>query len=83
MNNNDYLVKEETLSAIADSIRSKTGSTEPMTIQQMPSIISSLTNGGGHYIYFYTTNNYDACGLGFFASKKLGARRNIPIFSIR
>jgi hypothetical protein len=44
--NNDYLVKQSTLSDIANSIREKTGSTGPMTVNEMPEAIASI-NGGG------------------------------------
>ena len=35
------------LTAIADAIREKTGSTEPLTLDAMPSAISGITTGGG------------------------------------
>ena len=44
------------LSAIADAIREKTKTTEKMTLDRMPELISSITGGGGaaaEYINFY------------------------------
>ena len=35
------------LTAIADAIREKTGSTEPLTLDAMPTAISGITTGGG------------------------------------
>lgn len=46
--NNDYLVKQSTLSDIANSIREKTGSTEPMSVNEMPEAIASISSGGGN-----------------------------------
>lgn len=43
----DYLIKGETLSGIADAIRSKTGSSAPVAVSSMASQIAGITGGGG------------------------------------
>lgn len=40
-----YKVKKETLTSIADAIRSKTGKTESMTAAEMPVVIAGITGG--------------------------------------
>lgn len=40
----EYLIQEETLKAIADAIRGKTGSTDPMTLSQMPKQLEPLAD---------------------------------------
>lgn len=42
-----YLIKETTLSDIADSIRSKTGKLDPIQTDNMAAEIQGLTSGGG------------------------------------
>lgn len=42
-----YLIKETTLSDIADSIRSKTGKSDPIQTDNMAAEIQGLTSGGG------------------------------------
>lgn len=41
-----YLIKETTLTGIADAIRSKTGSTDPVPVSSMAEQISVITGGG-------------------------------------
>lgn len=43
----EYLIQEETLRGIADSIRAKTGKTDPMGAEQMATEIDSISAGGG------------------------------------
>lgn len=43
----DYFVKDTTLIAIADAIRSKTGSTDTISLSNMASAIESIQTGGG------------------------------------
>lgn len=43
----DYLIKGETLTGIADAIRSKTGSSAPVAVSSMASQIAGITGGGG------------------------------------
>lgn len=42
-----YTIKDSTLGAIADSIRSKTGGTEAMTPEEMAAQIAGIETGGG------------------------------------
>ena len=41
-----YSIEDTTLSAIADAIRSKTGGTDTIAVNQFPSAISALSTGG-------------------------------------
>ena len=41
-----YSIEDTTLSAIADAIRSKTGSADTIAVNQFPSAISALSTGG-------------------------------------
>lgn len=43
----EYLVQDTSLTAIADAIRAKDGSTDKLTLAQMPEKITSIQNGGG------------------------------------
>lgn len=43
----DYLIKGETLTGIADAIRSKTGSSAPVAVSSMASQIAGIEAGGG------------------------------------
>lgn len=43
----DSQALDEDLGAVADAIRSKTGSTEAMTLDQMPEAIAGIQTGGG------------------------------------
>lgn len=42
-----YLVNETDLTAIADAIREKTGTTEPLTLEEMEIAVTDITTGGG------------------------------------
>lgn len=42
-----YFIQEETLTAIGDAIRSKTGGTETLTPAEMVTVIESIETGGG------------------------------------
>lgn len=42
----DYMIKGSTLTAIANSIRAKTGGTDPIKVSDMATSISSITGGG-------------------------------------
>lgn len=42
-----YLVEENRLTAIADSIRSKTGGSDTLTLEEMPIAIEGIETGGG------------------------------------
>lgn len=42
-----YVIEDTTLSSIADAIRAKTGKTDTMTPEQMPTEIAGITTGGG------------------------------------
>ena len=42
----DYLIKKSTLTAIADSIRAKTGGTDPIKVSDMAATIGGITGGG-------------------------------------
>lgn len=44
---NLYLILKSTLTAIADAIREKLGSTDDMTPLEMPALIRSISGGGG------------------------------------
>ena len=44
----------EKLTAVADAIRSKTGGTEELTLDQMPTEISGIITGGGAQVLTYT-----------------------------
>lgn len=58
----EYLVQDTSLTAIADAIRAKDGSTDKLTLAQMPEKITSIQNGGGDlssidvYIADFTSN---------------------------
>lgn len=43
----DYIVKDTELTSIADAIRSKTGKTDGLTLDQMPGEIEGIETGGG------------------------------------
>lgn len=43
----DYKVKGESLTAIADAIRAKTGGADALTLAQMPTEIANIKSGGG------------------------------------
>ncbi|MBO7274901.1 MAG: leucine-rich repeat protein [Clostridia bacterium] len=43
----DYIIKDTTLGAIADSIRAKTGSSDPIAVSDMATQIEGITGGGG------------------------------------
>ena len=40
-------IEDSVLTAVADAIREKTGSTDTMTVGEMPAAIASITAGGG------------------------------------
>jgi hypothetical protein len=42
-----YVVDSESLTAIADAIREKTGKTESLTLDEMPTEVASIKTGGG------------------------------------
>lgn len=42
----EYLVQGESLTAVADAIRAKDGSTDKLTLAQMPEKITSIQSGG-------------------------------------
>lgn len=42
----EYLVQDTSLTAIADAIRAKDGSTDKLTLAQMPEKITSIQSGG-------------------------------------
>lgn len=58
----EYLVQDTSLTAIADAIRAKDGSTDKLTLAQMPGKITSIQSGGGDlssidvYIADFTSN---------------------------
>ena len=43
----EYLVQDTSLTAIADAIRAKDGSTDKLTLAQMPEKITRIQTGGG------------------------------------
>ena len=43
----DYIIKDTTLGAIADSIRAKTGSSDPIAVADMATHIDGIETGGG------------------------------------
>ncbi len=43
----DYIIRDTTLTAIADSIRAKTGSTDPIKVSEMAGQIEAISGGGG------------------------------------
>lgn len=43
----DYIIQDSTLTAIADAVRGKTGSTEAMSPMQMATAIEGISTGGG------------------------------------
>lgn len=45
----EYLIQESTLRSIAQAIKDKTGSTEPIAVKDMANQIVSITGGGGDY----------------------------------
>ena len=47
----EYLIQEETLTEIADAIRSKTGSEESIAVSDMASVIGALAIGGANAKY--------------------------------
>ena len=47
MNNNDYIIKGETLSTIADGIRRVTGVSEDLTPPRMAEVMSAAEPGSG------------------------------------
>lgn len=51
----DYIIKDTTLSAIADSIRAKTGSSDPIAVADMATQIDGITGGGGGSVDGYAT----------------------------
>lgn len=51
----DYIIKDTTLTAIADSIRAKTGTTNKISPADMPSAIEGITGGGGGSVEGYAT----------------------------
>lgn len=54
----DYLIKEETLTDIADAIRGQTGDVNPIAVSDFASEISSIVGGGSHVEL--TQAEYDA-----------------------
>ena len=50
------------LKAIADAIRSKTGNTDSMTLDQMATEVSNISTGGGNVEEPYIKEIYDASG---------------------
>ena len=50
------------LKAIADAIRSKTGNTDSMTLDQMDTEVSNISTGGGNVEEPYIKEIYDASG---------------------
>lgn len=46
-----YFVKEESLTAIADAIREKTGKTDALTLDQMPAEIAGINGNDGTLLY--------------------------------
>lgn len=47
-----YIIKEETLTDIANAIRFKTGKSDPITPLEMPEEILSISGGGDEPDYF-------------------------------
>lgn len=53
----EYLIQDTTLTGIADAIRGKTGSADPITVSDMAAQIAGITTGGGsvegvHFVTF-------------------------------
>lgn len=51
----EYLIQSETLTAIADAIRAKNGSTDPIAVADMATAISEITGGGSSEDVYYVT----------------------------
>lgn len=78
-----YEIKESTLKAIADSIRTKTGKTDLITPENMPSEIDGISSGGGlengYDVMFYDENNE---ALAFYSIKQ-GHSIESPIYDCK
>lgn len=47
-----YLINESTLTAIADAVREKSGTSEPIKVSELPTAIAAIEAGGGGEEYF-------------------------------
>lgn len=58
-----YVIDSSTLTSIADAVRAKTGSTDPIKVSDIPTAISNISGvGGGITVsgdcsYFFTGNS--------------------------
>lgn len=53
----EYIIQGETLTGIADAIRAKTGSSDPIQVRDMATQISSITGGGSADVRYVTFMN--------------------------
>lgn len=53
----EYIIQSETLTGIADAIRAKTGSSDPIQVSDMATQISSITGGGSADVRYVTFMN--------------------------
>ena len=42
-----YVIDSSTLTSIADAVRAKTGTTDPIKVSDIPTAISNISGGGG------------------------------------
>jgi hypothetical protein len=49
----DYLVTDDTLTKLANSIRAKLGTSDTMTVDEMPDAVSSISGGSAEGAVLY------------------------------
>lgn len=69
----DYLIKEDTLTAIADGVRNISGTTEEYTPEEMAALMSNMSPGSSAAVLFTEQNLTE--------SQKDQARKNIDTIS--
>ena len=69
----DYLIKEDTLTAIADGVRNISGTTEEYTPEEMAALMSNMSPGSSAAILFTEQNLTE--------NQKNQARKNIDTIS--
>lgn len=73
MSDNIYLIKEDTLTAIADGVRNISGTTEEYTPEEMAALMSNMSPGSSAAVLFTEQNLTE--------NQKNQARKNIDTIS--
>lgn len=56
-----YSIEDTTLTAIADSVRAKAGTSDPILVSELPTAIAAIPTGGGSAVDFLTNETDYGC----------------------